>query len=292
MEAVATKPASSTAQLIEELCDNFASWAPALACPPAPGEWLAGGHNHYLRILESPTHRWVARIARNELRSLGERQLEASVQTAAAEASIAPPIHFSDPRRGITIMDYLEPEADCSDSVEAIAELCRQVHALPLQGKVMHAPDVFRNCHAKAVDHEGLEALLKQGTARIATAMECLEHNGNLEPSMCHNDLLGANRLYSRGRLFALDWEYAAPGDPFFDLAVCASQLTDRDARALLGAYLQRRPRNTEKQRFAAQCLLYACIEACWYSAHQPHASEMEASLKRLANHLHRESLL
>src|SRR5690606_24301184 len=41
-----------------------------------------------------------------------------------------------------------------------------------------------------------------------------------VESVLCHNDLLRANRLYSRGKLWALDWEYCAMGSPWYDIAV------------------------------------------------------------------------
>ncbi|EAQ99060.2 phosphotransferase [Congregibacter litoralis] len=289
---MATEPASSTAQLIDDLCGNFAVWAPELAAPPTPGAVLAGGCNHYLQILESPRQVWVARIARNALRTSEQRTLEASVHSEAAGAGIAPEVRYCDPRRGITIMEYLEPDDSDAESPEEIAKLFGKIHALPLQGEVLHSPDAFRRCRKDAAGDTALETLLQHGAEAIDRAVKFLEDHESSDLKMCHNDLLGANRLRSRGHLFALDWEYAASGDPFFDLAVCASQMTSNNARALLKAYLQREPMDEEKQRFAAQSLLYACVEACWYSANAAHGPETQASLDRLATHSHGDALL
>ncbi len=59
-------------------------------------------------------------------------------------------------------------------------------------------------------------------------------------PRPCHNDLLRANFLDDGERLWIIDWEYAAMGDPFFDLGNFAvhHQLTDEEERVLLEAYL------------------------------------------------------
>jgi thiamine kinase-like enzyme len=56
----------------------------------------------------------------------------------------------------------------------------------------------------------------------------------------CHNDLLLANFIDDHDRLWIIDWEYAAMGDPFFDLGNFAvhHQLTDAQEQMLLGAYL------------------------------------------------------
>lgn len=85
---------------------------------------------------------------------------------------------------------------------------------------------------------------------------------------ICHNDLLGANRLVHRGQLVAIDWEYARPGDPFFDLAVVASELDAQQRAALYAAYLQRPPTRTEQRQLMDQLVLYSAIAACWYARH------------------------
>ncbi len=61
-------------------------------------------------------------------------------------------------------------------------------------------------------------------------------------PRPCHNDLLLANFLDDGERLWIIDWEYAAMGDPFFDLGNFAvhHQLTDDAEHALLDAYCGR----------------------------------------------------
>jgi thiamine kinase-like enzyme len=58
----------------------------------------------------------------------------------------------------------------------------------------------------------------------------------------CHNDLLLANWIDDGRRLWIIDWEYAAAGDPFFDLANLAAhlQLADEEEAVLLQAYFGR----------------------------------------------------
>ena len=58
-------------------------------------------------------------------------------------------------------------------------------------------------------------------------------------PRPCHNDLLRANFIDDGDRLWIIDWEYAAMGDPAFDLGNFAvhHQLTDDEETVLLHAY-------------------------------------------------------
>jgi thiamine kinase-like enzyme len=59
-------------------------------------------------------------------------------------------------------------------------------------------------------------------------------------PAFCHNDLLAANFVDDGARLRLLDWEYAAQGDPFFDLGNLAANADFSPAAEarLLAAYL------------------------------------------------------
>src|SRR5690606_2746336 len=55
----------------------------------------------------------------------------------------------------------------------------------------------------------------------------------------CHNDLLPANLVDDGERMRLIDWEYAAMGDPWFDLGNLAENnlLSERAERRLLELY-------------------------------------------------------
>jgi thiamine kinase-like enzyme len=58
-------------------------------------------------------------------------------------------------------------------------------------------------------------------------------------PKPCHNDLLNLNFLSENGKVYILDWEYAAMGDPLYDLAnFCHHHhLDDGQFDVLMNAY-------------------------------------------------------
>ncbi|HET7509564.1 MAG TPA: phosphotransferase, partial [Solirubrobacterales bacterium] len=70
---------------------------------------------------------------------------------------------------------------------------------------------------------------------RIEAALGGPEH----EPVPCHNDLLSANFIRTRGGIQIVDWEYAGMGDRYFDLGNFAvnNELDEAAEAALLGAY-------------------------------------------------------
>ena len=86
---------------------------------------------------------------------------------------------------------------------------------------------------------------------------------------LCHNDLLRANRIYSSGKLWALDWEYCATGSPWYDLAVVVGGdgLDTTQSGALLEAYLARTPLPAEHQSLQRYTCIYRYLELLWYLA-------------------------
>ncbi len=86
---------------------------------------------------------------------------------------------------------------------------------------------------------------------------------------LCHNDLLRANRIYSAGRLWALDWEYCAMASPWYDIAVVINgdSLSAPDADALLNAYLGRAPHAEERDTLHQYGCIYRYLELLWYLA-------------------------
>ena len=83
---------------------------------------------------------------------------------------------------------------------------------------------------------------------------------------ICHNDLTAAN-VIDVGGLQLIDWEFAAPGDPFFDLAVVvAHHQLDASTRAhFLTAYLGREDK-TAMADLNRWCAVYRSLRALWES--------------------------
>ena len=63
-----------------------------------------------------------------------------------------------------------------------------------------------------------------------------------------------------------IDWEYAALGDPWFDLALVVEhhQLTDEMQAGFVHAYLHREMRDTEKHRLAGWRKFYHTLLSLW----------------------------
>lgn len=87
---------------------------------------------------------------------------------------------------------------------------------------------------------------------------------------LCHNDVQLPNFL-SGGRTWILDWEYAAQGNPFFDLAMIASnaELDEGELRRMLAAYFGQ-ARETDVARVRLQQIQSSLREATWSVIAEP----------------------
>ena len=114
----------------------------------------------------------------------------------------------------------------------------------------------------------------------------------------CHNDLLPANLIDDGARVWLIDWEYAAMGDPWFDLGNLAenNELSESAERRLLELYFGE-PRAEEflagelarlrRMRFAS-----AMREAAWGLA-QVKLSTLDFDFKEYARkHMQRAKKL
>ena len=273
---MATDPIERANALAVRFLARHREWAPWEPVAPQMRELPAAGLSNHSFLLTG-TERYVLRVA-TAARAGVDRHRECAFARAAAASNIGAPVLLCDPSAGVLITRHVgEALAGVPDAAE-LTHLLRAIHSLAV------------DCDASlpSTSRSTLQSTL-QSVEQLATYRACLNkdsptrqlltsHATTLErataqvagasaPVMnCHNDLLPANLRRLDGRLIAIDWEYAAPGDPFFELAVCTSVMTDQHSRdELLARYLQRPPRAAEYARFNAQQLIYAAIESCWH---------------------------
>lgn len=254
-------------ELIDQVLDDFRRWAPREAQRPVFAGELRGGHSHRTVLLRGERRRWVLRVARQPLPRDACHDRERQIQQTAAAAGLAPPVLLADPGQGLLLCPFVDDRGGRESPAE-LAALLRQIHALPARGPRLSIGSRVLDLVAAPGDGE-FRLLLKRHRSQLLTLGGELEHSSH-SPTLCHNDLLRANRRRSPQGLLALDWEYACSGDPYFDLAVVASELDVSDAAELLARYLDRTPSPREWQHWQNCRRAYAVIAAGWYAEHEP----------------------
>lgn len=220
--------------------DRIPGWAgrPRTEAP------LSGGITNRNYRIQLGNDVFVARIPATAGGVLGiDRQVEHQASLLAAACGVGPEvIAFLEPE-AILVTRFIYGEAVSEAAVRLpqtltrVAESLRRIHHA---GIVSAAFSPFRvvESYAVAALQSGVHLPEAHGRAvKIATAIE--HAVPLLSPVLCHNDLLNANFI-DDGRLIRIvDWEYAAMGDPIFDLGNFAvnNGLNDEERTFLLEAY-------------------------------------------------------
>lgn len=195
--------------------------------------WLAErrGERLILRVDEAPADRLAL-----------DRPAELEVLQLVAAAGVGPEILAADTAApAALLLRYLPGRswtaADLHDRrrLRQLAALLRRVHAIPVPGPALDLDAVERHYRRLA----GIEPL----PARHAKRQPLVQHTVSITKkttavSLCHHDPTAPNIVgFRQPRL--IDWEYAAGGDPLFDLAavICHHRLPAGVARYFLSAY-------------------------------------------------------
>lgn len=242
---------------------------PPLTSKPQARAVLGRGLSNFT-VLVAAEQRFVVRIDGINPTAHGlNRQGEWHSLRAAHRAGLAPAPSYFNPELGSLVCVYLPPDEQQAAQLPDVATLLRAIHRLPARHYRLDLAERMLG-YEKQLAHHGdpaLDALLPYREPVAEALKAALESSRALV--LCHNDLLRANRLYSGGRLWAIDWEYCAMGSPWYDLAVVtAGDGLDRQERdALLEGYLQRPATAAEVQLLAHYCSVYRYIELLWYRA-------------------------
>jgi len=210
--------------------------------------FLAGGitNQNYKVVVGSEAY--VLRISGANTELLGvNRQVEHEANLAAARIGVAPEvIYLIEPEeylitrfvegQSITLDEIRQPE-----TIQRIMQALKQIHTLPPIDCQFNAFRFVENCTRIAIENgvtfpdnfDWMMACANQIENALASHLAPLR--------LCHNDLLNANFLIGSqdDKLTILDWEYAAMGDPFFDLAnfTANHEFSDEQDREVLLAY-------------------------------------------------------
>lgn len=231
-------------------------------------ESLSDGPTNASYLLERDGAHYVLRLDKPAAIQLGlDRANEQRVYETLAAGGLAPEMVFFDAAAGVCLRPFLpgrswiESDLSCDGNLERLAMVLRALHVLPLVGKEFK-PLAAANRYAAQLGTEQANIILRQAETLLA--------DSELKPAartLCHNDLLCQNILQTDdGQIALIDWEYAAVGDPWFDLAIVIQhhRLDDRWAGCFVESYLGRPVTSGEHHQLAMQCKFYQCLLDLW----------------------------
>jgi thiamine kinase-like enzyme len=177
----------------------------------------------------------------------------------AAEAGIAPRVHYVDEAEGVAITDFIVNRplrtypGGAVALVQAMAELLRRLHEAPVAPAFVPYADTV----ARLFAHVRRTGLFAPGVLDPhLEELERLRAAYDWDPAdsvSCHNDSLPANILFDGDRLWLVDWESAYPNDPLVDIAIQLDNLArSRELEeALMHAWLGGAPDPAMRHRLA-----------------------------------------
>lgn len=173
----------------------------------------------------------------------------------AAEAGVAPPLHYVDAEAGVAVIDFIGalplesfPGGDPARA-RALAELARRLQAtepFPVLGDWRMIVGRLLNL----LESKFAQGLLAPHRAAYQRLIDGLSWDAATHVSS-HNDPNARNVLFDGTRLWLIDWETAYPNDLMVDVAILADNLaaTPELADELLRTWFGRAPSADEAQR-------------------------------------------
>ena len=254
---------------LEQTLAQWRQWHVETPLPHAPTvvSRLSAGLSNFSLLVEAG-RQFVVRIDGIKPSAHGlNRQGEWRSLSAAHRAGLAPRPCYFNPELGSLVCDYLTPDEQQPVDVKDIAKLLRDIHQLPARHHRLDLAERILS-YEKRLAHRH-PTRTKELATYTKLVSEILGGIGTDQQPLvlCHNDLLRANRLYSAGRLFALDWEYSAMASPWYDLAIVAAgdNLGATATNELLEAYSGGPPTAAEIQLVAQYGCVYRYLEVLWY---------------------------
>lgn len=165
----------------------------------------------------------------------------------------------------------------------------------------------YEFCPFACIDHYLVQAQKKGSILPTEMYTDIIPHLTSLKKKAiqfpkkvvpCHLDLHQGNTLYDDKGLFITDWKYTAMADPFFDLAIFASErhMQDEEMEQLLKVYLEKTPSSDEYiHLFVMRILadirwsLWCYLQVSTTSVNEPYRVEaapyMMSTLERLGKY-------
>jgi len=199
-----------------------------------------------------------------------DRATEAEVLALAHRAELCAPLVHYDANHQYVVSHFVAGQHWQANEagLVSLAALLRRIHALPPVASHLDVhkkvANYWRAIDSKAEFTPELRALAEQVNSHIerATALSDGVY-------LCHNDLLLENLIVADdGQLYAIDWEYAAMGDAFYELAVVIDGhgLNESQQQLLMTEYLARPVTDTDWQRLRHWRVIYRYLTVLWYA--------------------------
>jgi aminoglycoside phosphotransferase (APT) family kinase protein len=195
-------------------------------------------------------------------------QLRAAIQQSAASAGVAPRVIHIDPARRAIVTELVADRSfpaffahpgSREAAIILLGRTLRRVHDLPVPRQAAPSdPRGFLRALSDDLASFAVPRFVREAVVRVLAEEP---PRSDRAPVLSHNDVNPSNLVFDGERLLLLDWDTAAPNDPYFDLAAVAVflRMDEPTCNALLTAY-DGPPVTVLPERFAYSRRLVAAL--------------------------------
>lgn len=230
---------------------------------------LSGQVNHVFR-LDDDTRQYIVKwLGQDDFTGLARNE-QFALQLSLAEQGLAPaPIWMSDDHT-LWVEEYIPDGSFDVVDMPMLASLLWTIHQTKVKAPTLDLIGAWQ----RYIQVSGLppEHELCVKSRRLSTSVKRLTRDAG-QVALCHNDL-SFRHIMSISPIRILDWEYAAIGSRYFDIAACiqVNRLSEHQRQSLLLAYAQHSsiPLDTLVEEVnAAEPVLLHTVELWEYAAQE-----------------------
>jgi len=206
---------------------------------PLRTELIPGGAvNLSYHLKAGGTHYFLKSYQQNHF-SPSDRESQYVMQIQLSKHGIAPSPHYFSRNHDFQVEDWIEGSGlDKSDipraqKIEVLAATLYKIHKLPIYALSIDFPHDWQT-------YIGMSGIRVSGELqqRLDDCTKCWLDTHQHDQVLCHNDL-AMEHVFNGKQVVVFDWEYAACGNRYYDLASCATinNLNEQETELLQQAY-------------------------------------------------------
>lgn len=230
---------------LQKALSDWQSWNMPLAAKPVLVRELHGGKTNHSFVVDTDCGKVVVRVNAKNSSHLGINRIrESEILTLVSTLGCVPQTFFMSEQ--VLVSQYIDGKCWQQSDFKSQENLCKLENLIDKIQKIPVPKNSIKRNYVTYCQHyiqqlPGSESFQQSEKVYLAELLEAAEmiDQANWQPVINHHDLVPENIMESEGKLFLLDWEYAAYGHPGIDfIRLYGEQYQDKQYKGPLAKEL------------------------------------------------------